>query len=122
MKRKYPRTEDDFIIENVSGLLNIVKKHTDAGFDDIPLSIIYRRFYQLIKFLQDNNLTIRILYEDLQEITNESELRNSHLNDKGFYFLQYSLTKWEVRLYKDAGEKKEWQYLEKWFITFQGQS
>jgi hypothetical protein len=118
MAKRYLRTENDFVIESIAGLKDVTDRHTVAGFENIPDTIIYRRFYQLIEFLQVNNLTQGILYSDISEITIQSDFKNSHLNNKGFYFLQYALPKWEDRFYKDQGEEKEWGFLEKWYKKF----
>lgn len=118
MTKKYTRTDKDFIVESIAGLKDVIQKHTIAGFEHIPDSIVYRRFFQLIKFLQDNNLTVRTLHIDQSDLNDQTELRNSDLNDKGFYFLQYALSKWEARFYKDQGEEKEGNFLEKWYKTF----
>ena len=112
MAKRYLRTDKDFVVESIAGLKDIVQRHTVAGFEHIPDSIINRRFFQLLKFLQNNMLTVPALGVD------SIELKNSHLNDKGFYFLQYALSKWEDRLYKDQGEEKEWLFLVKWYNTF----
>ena len=118
MSRRYLRTDKDFVIDSIAVLKDIVNRHTVAGFKDIPDGIIYRRFYQLIKFLQDNRLATRAVCNNQSDVDFKSELKNSDINDKGFYFLQYALPKWEDRLYKDQGEEKEWKYLEKWYQTF----
>ena len=118
MAKRYPRTENDFVIDSIAGLKDVIDKYTVAGFENIPDTIIYRRFYQLIEFLQVNNLTQCILYSDISEITIQSDLKNSHLNNKGFYFLQYALEKWENRFSKDRGEEKERKFLEKWYKKF----
>jgi hypothetical protein len=118
MHKRYPRTKEDFVVDSIAELKKVIEKCTDAGFDDVPEPIIFRRFYQLLKFLQDNNLTERILYHDILEVNLQSDLKNSDLNDKGFYFLQYALGKWENRFHKDQGEEKEWKFLEKWYKIF----
>lgn len=117
MAKKYLRTDKEFVVESIAGLKDIVQRHTVAGFEHIPDSIIYRRFFQLLRFLQDNMLTAHN-HRDSSELTDQTNLKNSDLNDKGFYFLQYALPKWEDRLYKDQGEEKEWKFLVKWYETF----
>lgn len=121
MKRS-TRTEEDFIIESIAGLKDGIRKHTIAGFEHIPDAVVYRRFFQLVKFLQDKNLTLRIVYTDKSKITDEAKLKNSDLNDKGFYFLRYALSKWEDRFHKDQGDKKEWDFFEKWYRLFVGKN
>ena len=122
MYKRHPRTQADFVVDSIAGLKNVISRHTIAGFDDVPESIIFRRFYQLCKFLQDNNLTNKIVYNDLSEVNLKSDLKNSDLNDKGFYFLQYALGKWEDRFHKDQGEDKEWKFFEKWYKVFIGKN
>ena len=118
MTKRHPRTTDNFVIDSVYGLKDIVNRHTVAGFEHIPDAIVYRRFYQLVKFLQDHDMTNVILFRSEDDLNDQSELRNSIINDQGFYFLQYALGKWEDRLYKDQGADKEWKFLEKWYWTF----
>lgn len=117
MSKKYQRPDKDFTIISIKWLIESVRTHTRAGFDDIPDALVYRRFFQLVKFLQIRNLTDRYLINEIDEINASSELKNSDLNDNGFYFLQSCIDKWSNRLYKDQGEDKEWKYLEKWLRT-----
>jgi hypothetical protein len=118
MAKRYPRTNKDFVIESIAGLKAIVQQQALAGFEPIADAVIFRRFFQLVTFLQDHHLSTRLLFEKQTQVTENSELRNSHLNDKGFYFLQYALGKWEDRLYKDQGEEMEWKFLERWHKAF----
>ncbi len=118
MYKRHLRTQADFVVDSITGLKNVIKRHAVAGFDDVPEPIIFRRFYQICKFLQDNNLNDKIIYHDISEVNLKSDLKNSDLNDKGFYFLQYALGKWEDRFHKDQGEEKEWKFLEKWYKVF----
>ncbi|SCW51183.1 hypothetical protein [Mucilaginibacter sp. NFR10] len=118
MAERYPRTDKDFLIESIVGLKDVTDRHTLAGFEDIPDEILYRRFFQLIDFLQKKQLTNVIKYNGLSDITINSELKNSDLNDAGFYFLQYALGKWESRFHKDQGDTKESEFIEKWYKVF----
>jgi len=118
MSKKYQRIDKDFTIISIKWLIEIEKKHSNAGFDKLPSDLIYRRFFQLIKFLQLNDLTSKNFFGSIDELNETSELKNSDLNDNGFYFLQSCIDKWSNRLYKDQGVDKEWKYLEKWFVTY----
>lgn len=118
MAKRYPRTERDFTVESIKVLKDVIHTHTVAGFEHVPDSIVYRRFFQLITFLQKNNLTNHILIHEQSELNDSSALRNSDLNDKGFYFLQYALGKWVDRFHKDQGDEKELRFIEKWYKSF----
>jgi hypothetical protein len=119
MTKRYLRTEKDFIIESISWLTENVDKHTQAGFTEIPKHVIHRRFNQLVNFLHLKGLSTLNLIDNIEQVNAINELKNSDLNDKGFYFLQSCLDKWLGRLYKDNGADKEWKYLEKWYASFE---
>ena len=114
MHKYHPRTEDDFRITSVSWEIDIQKRHEDAGFAAISKEIALRRFYQFIRFLQNHGMTARIILNSLSEVTDQSELRNSDLNDKGFYFVQRYHGRWLNRVRNDKGERKEEDFLNKW--------
>jgi hypothetical protein len=117
-----PRPEKDFTVCSIAWDLDIVQRHTNAGFDHIPDSIVYRRFFQFLDFIQRHGFTVRIVAASLSDISPSTALRNSDLTDDGFRFIQHAQPRWVSRLYKDRGEQKELQFLEKWFQTFEPSS
>lgn len=112
------RIKNDFILTSIQDLKHVVKVHTDAGFENIPDSLIYRRLNQLILFLQEKNLTIKTLINNEKLINEDFKLNNFDLIDEGFFFLKNIIDKWINRLYKDKGEKKELEFLNNWYDKF----
>lgn len=121
MAKKFQRTEMDFTVTSIQWLIDIEQVHADAGFEKLSRELIDRRFFQLVKFLQENGMTNRILFREIDEINEKSALYNSDLNDEGFYFLQLFFSRWSDRIYKDKGEEKEWKYFEKWYVKFKNE-
>jgi len=117
-----PRPENDFRVDCVAWSLDIVRRHTDAGFPDCHSHVVVRRFWQYLRFLQSHSLTVRMIASSQAEVDEATELKNSDLTDEGFRFVQYSHSRWVQRLYKDTGEEKEDGYLKKWYEKFQSQN
>jgi hypothetical protein len=114
----HPRPLEDFRVDSFSLVLDIQRRHEEAGFPAIPIEVIKRRYWQYISFLQHHGFISRVLARDLADISETSELRNSHLTDEGFRFVQYSHDKWLDRTSKDQGEAKEAAALQRWFEQF----
>ena len=119
MTTKYPRTEQEFTMDSIQSLIENVDIHTRAGFPEVPKTVIYRRFNQLVNFLHLKGLTTLNIISNIEQVSDITEIKNSDLNDKGFYFLQSCGNKWYGRLYKDKEADKEWNYLEKWYVSFE---
>jgi len=117
-----PRPEKDFRVDCVAWSLDIVRRHTDAGFPDITRDVVVRRFWQYSRFLQSHSLTVRTIARSPAEVDDATELKNSDLTAEGFRFVQYSHPRWVQRLYKDTGEQKEDGYLKKWYEKFQSRN
>jgi hypothetical protein len=98
--------------------LEIVKIHTDAGFEDIPRPEVIQNFWILIEFLQSNHLTKRLVAASLEEMSDETRLCNFDLTDDGYYFLQKYLGRYHGRLYKRDTVQKSKQFLTKWLNEF----
>ena len=122
MRTPHPRQDKDFRVDSVVWSLDGVRRHTDAGFPDIPREIVVRRFWQYLRFLQSHGLTVRTVANSQAEVGDSTELRNFDLTDEGFRFIQYSHSRWVQRLHKDTGEQKEDGYLKKWYEKFQSQN
>jgi hypothetical protein len=116
-----PRPEKDFTVCSIAWDLDIVERHTKAGFDHIPDHIVYRRFFQFLDFIQGHGFTVCIIAGSLAEVTAATALRNSDLTDDGFRFIQYAEPRWSKRLYKDSGADKESAFLERWLGAWQQQ-
>ena len=113
-----PRPDKDFTICSIAWDLDIVQRHTKAGFDHIADSIVYRRFFQFLNFIQSHSFTVRTIAASLADVTSNTALRNSDLTDDGFRFIQYAKPRWCNRLYKDRGAEKEFAFLERWFQNY----
>ena len=114
-----PRPEKDFTVCSIAWDLDNVQRHTNAGFDPIPDSIVYRRFFQFLAFIQNHGFTVRTIAATLAEVTPDTALRNFDLTDDGFRFIQYAQPRWCKRLHKDTSATKELAFLERWFQTYQ---
>ena len=114
-----PRPEKDFTVCSIAWDLDIMQRHTKAGFEHIPDDIVYRRFFQFLDFIQRHGFTVRTVATSLADVSPSTTLRNSDLTDDGFRFIQHAQPRWSARLYKDRGEQSELQFLEKWFQTFE---
>jgi len=98
--------------------LDIVHRHTRAGFEHVPDSLVYHRFFQFLDFIQQHGFTVRTVVASLAEVTPATTLRNSDLSDEGFRFIQYAEPRWCRRLHKDTGPDREWAFLERWLQRF----
>jgi hypothetical protein len=98
--------------------LEIVTRHTAAGFDPIPPNIIRLRLFILCDFLWANKLLTEQLVFNAEEVKPDTSLHNRHLTDDGYYFLQRYLSRWQGRLYKHSSEAKERDFLTKWYQQF----
>lgn len=120
MTKIHVRPNKDFTIDSIAWQLVIDKRQVDGGFDPVVKELIYRRFYQFLKFLQDHGMMVRTIINAIQDINEDTIIRNSDLNDEGFYFTQKYHGKWLDRKRKDQGEEKEMAFLKKWHDQFKG--
>lgn len=116
MPKTYPpRPTDDFRLTCFAWQLENEANHRRAGFPEIPRDVLVRRFWQHLRFLQNNGLTTRIIAKGPEEISSDTALSNSDLTDEGYLFEQRYGDRWVGRMYKDGGEAKEEKFLSKWF-------
>ena len=113
-----PRPREDFRVDSLALLVDIARKQEGAGLPAISQQIMLRRYWQYLSFLQRHGFTTRTIASSLSEVHATAELRNSDLTDEGFRFVQYSHDRWLDRTYKDGGESKEEEMLERWLATF----
>ena len=118
-KPKHLRPAEDFRVSSIDWEIDIERRHRDAGFEAIDAEVLRRRFFQFIDFLQSQGMTTRVILGSLSALAENSEFRNSDLNDKGFYFVQQYHGRWLNRTHKDKGEQKENEFLEKWYRQFE---
>ena len=119
MPKHHPRPAHDFTVTSFAWDVKHEEIHRRAGFPEIPREVLARRFWQFLRFIQQNGLTSRVIAQSLDDISEQTELRNSDLTDAGFYFIQRFHGRWVNRCYKDKGEQKEYLFLEKWYETFE---
>lgn len=119
MSKKWPpRPAQDFKITSVQCHIEIEASHRRAGFAEVEYRVIQRRFWQLLSFLGQYGYLTSAVPASRDKVDSKTELRNSHLNDDGYAFVQRIESKWVGRLYKDKGEGAEWKFLEKWRAQF----
>ena len=122
MKKRHPRPAHDFTVDSFAWALEDEQIHRRAGFPEVPRDVLARRFWQFLRFLQQHDFTSRIVARSVDDITEQTLLRNSDLTDAGFYFIQKYHGRWVSRTHKDRGEQKEEAFLEKWYEKFRSQS
>jgi hypothetical protein len=119
MPRHHPRPADDFTVDCFAWVLDIERRHRDAGFPPVAREVLARRFWQFLRFLQQHGFTSRVLATSVDDISEQTVIRNSDLTDSGFYFVQRFHGRWVGRTHKDRGEEKEEAFLKKWYSGFQ---
>lgn len=119
MPKHHPRPAHDFTVTSFAWDVNHEEIHRRAGFPEVPRPVLARRFWQYLRFLQQHGFTTRVVAQSLDDISEQTELRNSDLTEAGFYFIQRFHSLWVSRTHKDRGEQKEDAFLEKWYEKFQ---
>jgi hypothetical protein len=117
MKKTFKRPQNDFGITDVKHVTDIVKNHTDAGFEDVPAGLIRDHHIILLNFFTETNLFSESFRAECQDIEAIS-LYNRHLTDNGYYFMQYIITKWDGQLYRRYTSDKRRGFLKKWFFEW----
>ena len=117
--KRYERPSGDFWITDLKSELEIVAAHTRAGFAAIPRDVVRLRLFMLFDFLHGKGLLNRRLAPSADSVTPTLALRNQHLTDAGYYFLQRYHPRWQGRLYKHTNEARERAFLEKWYAEFE---
>jgi hypothetical protein len=119
MPKHHPRPSHDFTVDSFAWSLDNERRHRDAGFPPVAREVLTRRFWQFIRFLQERRFTSRVVARCVDDISEQTTLRNSDLTDEGFYFVQRFHGRWVSRTHQDRGEEKEEAFLEKWYKSFE---
>lgn len=119
MPKHHPRPAHDFTVTSVAWDIENEQTYRRAGFAEVSRDVLVRRFWQFLRFIQQRGLTSRVVARSLDDISEQTVLRNSDLTDTGFYFIQKYHGRWVDRTHKDRGEQKEEAFLKKWHETFQ---
>lgn len=114
----FQRPAGDFWVTDLKSDLEIVRRHTAAGFDPIPREVVRLRLYILYDFLWTNGLLTEKLASTAENVEPDTAMHNRHLTDDGYYFLQKYLPRWQSRIYKHTTEAKERGFLAKWYEQF----
>lgn len=97
----------DFTITKVSW-------HTQQeGAKRNSLTEIAGYFFALIKFLQNNNLTVRHLASSVEDIGEEFEIRSSDLTEEGLNVIKLGMDKWLKRFNDRPMRESDMVVLEK---------
>lgn len=121
MTKHFERPTEDFWICSLKSSLEIVSRHTNAGFHELPECVVRIHEFILFDFLFEKGLITERLAISSETLHPDTSLHNRHLTDKGYYFLQKFLPRWQARLYKHTTEAKERAFLEKWHAQFESQ-
>ena len=120
--KHFDRPAKDFWITDLKSDLDIVATHTSAGFTEVEADVVRLRIFILFDFLWSKDLLTEQLAASPEDVVPGLALRNRHLTEDGYYFLQRYLPRWQRRLYKHTAEAKERAFLEKWYGEFEGGS
>jgi hypothetical protein len=115
---KFERPAADFWVTDLKSDLDIVRRHTAAGFHAVPHEVVRLRLFILYDVLWANGLLYERLAARMEDVKPDTALHNRHLTDDGYYFLQKYLPRWQSRLYKYTTEVKERGFLAKWYDQF----
>src|SRR5207302_1175059 len=119
---KMTRPEEDFWAIDLKSDLDVVSRHTKAGFDPIPDEIVRLRLFILLDFLGQKKLLKSRMVKTVADVKPETALWNRHLTDDGYYFLQKYIDKWYQRMHKHTNADKERGFLAKWYQKFKESS
>ncbi|WP_291914247.1 hypothetical protein [Chitinophaga sp. CB10] len=82
----------DFTIDQVSW-------HTQQPRNyEFDSSIVYAYFKSIISYLQQNNLTTRVILADDEEVTEETKIQVSDLTEEGFLLIKAAYEKWITKV------------------------
>lgn len=98
-------TRKQFTIDKVSW-------HTLRPGNPDPPELTIRRFYNITKFLQDNNLTVRTIMRNIDDVDDEFELKTEDLTEEGFALMKGTYEKW-LRKFDRTGESSDMRVLER---------
>ncbi|HKB01593.1 MAG TPA: hypothetical protein VKD90_05205 [Gemmataceae bacterium] len=115
---KFKRPANDFWVTDLKSDLDVVRRHTAAGFESIPRDVVRLRLFILYDFLWTNGLMTQRLAARPEDVKPGTALHNRHLTDDGYYFLQKYLPRWQGRLYRHTTEAKERGFLARWYEQF----
>ena len=102
---KVQRPADDFWVTDLKSDLDIVRRHTAAGFDPLPRDAVRLRLFILYDFLWANGLLTERLAASPEDVKPGTALHNRHLTDDGYYFLQKYLPRWQAVQTHDRGQR-----------------
>lgn len=57
----------------------------------------YLLFEQIVRFLQKNNMTTRIILTEAEPVTDDSQIKISDLTEEGFLFFSFGIRAWRLR-------------------------
>lgn len=117
-RRWPPRPEQGFGITSLQSRLTIEATHRKAGFTPIADEVVRRRFWQFLSFLQRDGYLVRFIVATIEDLKPTTELRNSHLTDLGYSFVQRYGDRWMGRMFKDQRPDKEEGCLKRWHQPF----
>jgi hypothetical protein len=93
--------------------------HTSTPGNTETREHIWRRFFTITLFLQDNGLVVRRLLNSEDEITEDFQIHSSDLTEVGMAFMRAAYDKWLKRLDKGA-DPTDLSLLEKYFRKVDG--
>ena len=81
----------------------------------------YRFFENYVHFLQDNGFTTRVILEEGEKATDESQIKVGDLTEDGFKFYAFGIRKWHEKYDRAKNKDKainDFTFIEKKLIKF----
>lgn len=98
--------ENDYVMEKVGW---VTKRPTIPPLSKEGQELLYnqqtRFFENYVRFLQENGLTTRTIFQEGDKADDDSEIRVSDLTPEGFEFFRYGIIRWRQKL--DSAKDKE---------------
>lgn len=110
--------ESDEIIDKFQWHVQVEEGMREAGFPPIDRQLLLRRFWQFLRFLQENGLTRRTIALSMDDVRPSTELRASDLTPEGRDFVEQHLRRWSGRVPMDLGERQEEIILRGWYMQY----
>lgn len=99
--------EKDFIIDQVSWHTDKIRNY---NFDS---NIIYEYFHIILKYLQENQLTVRYILPENHELTKATCIRASDLTEDGLKLMQKAYSKWVDKVVDQKIQPEDVRVLDK---------
>ncbi len=113
-RRQFPaRPAKPFRTSSLASNIDIVARHTRAGFSHVPEDYVRWHYSFFIRFVAQKGYLLRA-----DDVDAKSELWSNDLTAEGYRFVQYAEDRWLNRLHKREDESTGANFLRKWHDSF----